>query len=63
MERMEGFVTKESFVSILILDGDGVIINHGQTVNFKKGDSLFITAGSGSFAIEGICDALITRIR
>ncbi len=63
MEKMEGVVTKDSFISMLILDGKGVIINREQVVNFKKGDSLFIAAGSGSFTVEGICDALVTRIR
>ncbi len=63
MEKIEGFVTNDSFVSILVLDGEGVITNRGQVADFKKGDSLFFTAGSGSFTVEGVCDALVTRIR
>lgn len=62
MRRMEGFVSEESFVSILILDGEGTV-SCGDQVTYKKGDSLFLPAGSGTYVIEGSCDALITTIR
>ena len=77
MRRMEGYVSEESFVSILILDGEGTVSSRGQgteigqdkdtagdmEVSYKKGDSLFLPAGSGAYVIEGSCDALITTIR
>lgn len=77
MRRMEGFVSDESFVSILILDGEGKVscgdqdmktgqnedIEADMQVSYKKGDSLFLPAGSGAYVIEGSCDALITTIR
>ena len=77
MRRMEGYVSEESFVSILILDGEGTVSCGGQAteigedknasgdakVSYKKGDSLFLPAGSGSYVIDGKCDALITTIR
>ena len=62
MRRMEGYVSEESFVSILILDGEGTVYC-GDQVTYKKGDSLFLPAGSGTYVIEGSCDALITTIR
>ena len=62
MRRMEGYVSEESFVSILILDGEGTV-SCGDQVTYKKGDSLFLPAGSGTYVIEGSCDALITTIR
>ena len=62
MRRMEGSVSDASFVSILILDGEGTI-TCGNSVDYKKGDSLFLPAGSGNYTIEGSCDALITTIR
>ncbi|MCI8561186.1 MAG: ROK family protein [Dorea sp.] len=62
MHRMEGCVLEESFVSILILDGEGTISCKEQ-VEYQKGDSLFLPAGSGAYVIEGKCDALITTIR
>ena len=63
MKRMEGFVAEESFASILFLSGKGTISSDEETLSFRKGDSFFIPAGSGSYRIEGICDALITTIR
>ncbi len=62
MHRMEGCVSEESFVSILIMDGEGTI-SCGEQVDYQKGDSLFLPAGSGTYVIEGKCDALITTIR
>lgn len=61
-DRMQGCVTKDSFLSILILDGEGTIKNKYSSVEYKKGDSIFLPAGSGEYEIIGSCDALTTRI-
>ena len=63
MRRLEGNVSDRSFASILILDGAGTISNQGETLDYKKGDSFFLAAGSGAYIMEGTCDALITTIR
>ncbi len=63
LKKLEGFVSEDSFASILFLDGKGQITVAGETVAFQKGDSFFISAGSGGFEIEGVCDALVTTIR
>ena len=63
MKKMEGHVSEESFASILILDGQGTITNHGESFDFRKGDSFFVSAGNGDYIVEGTCDALITTIR
>lgn len=63
MNRMQGEVTKKSFVSILILDGEGTITCGKEMLPYQKGDSLFLTAGSGEYSIQGSCDALVTTIR
>lgn len=63
MKKMEGVVSGESFASILLLDGAGTISSQGETLEFRKGDSFFLSAGSGIYQIEGSCDALITTIR
>lgn len=63
MKRMEGNVMEDSFLSILMLDGEGVITCGGESISYKKGDSLFLSAGSGSYQIEGSCDALLTSMR
>ena len=62
MRKMEGCVSQESFVNILVLDGKGTISDKEQTVEFKKGDSFFLSAGTGSYTIEGSCDALVITI-
>lgn len=63
MKKMEGTVSDASFASILILDGEGRISSQGETVDFHKGDSFFLPAGSGMYQVEGTCDALVTTIR
>lgn len=63
MEKLTGKVSEESFASILILDGEGTISNQGETLDYRKGDSFFLSAGSGKYTIKGTCDALITTIR
>lgn len=63
MKKMEGYVTDQSFASILILDGEGTICSHGEVIDFRKGDSFFVSAGNGDYIVEGRCDALITTIR
>ncbi len=59
---MTGNVSEASFLSILILDGEGVIVNQGEKVEYKKGDSFFMPAGCGSYTVKGTCDALITTV-
>ena len=63
LKKLEGNVSEDSFASILILDGQGTISDAAETVPFRKGDSFFVSAGSGAFQIEGTCDALLTTIR
>lgn len=89
MRRMEGYVSEESFVSLLFLDGEGTVScmeesgvpgersgvqgsakssvpgekSGGSSVPYRKGDSLFLPAGTGKYVIEGTCDVLITTIR
>lgn len=63
MKKLEGNVSGASFASILMLDGEGIISNGSERLSFKKGDSFFLTAGSGTYTVEGSCDALITTIR
>ena len=61
--RTQGNVDDTSFLSILILDGEGTITNKGDKLSYKKGDSLFLPADSGDWQIEGRCDALMVTIR
>ncbi|MCR5303202.1 MAG: ROK family protein [Lachnospiraceae bacterium] len=61
--RMQGTVNDDSFLSILILDGEGKLSCKGEALSYRKGDSFFMAAGSGDWQIEGRCDALLTTIR
>lgn len=55
-------VTDESFLSLLVIDGEGTVTNGSQTVPCKKGDSLFLPADSGECEISGGLTALCTQI-
>ena len=43
----------DSFVSILVTDGEGTVGSNEDSISVSKGDSVLITAGSGEFSIEG----------
>ena len=62
MEKMCGYIGDESFASILIMEGEGHIACKGEVLAFRKGDSFFLTAGSGSYDVCGQCEALVTTI-
>lgn len=61
--RTQGMVTDDSFLSITVLDGEGVLHCRNEKESYRKGDSFLLPAGSGSWQIEGTCDALLTTIR
>lgn len=52
---------EKSFNSILVLEGSPVISGN-STVNAKKGDSIFIGAGSGKYTVEGKCTVILTKV-
>ena len=58
----EDTADEKSFVSLLVTDGEGELICGGETVVVKKGDSFFLPAGSGSYAVRGTCQTLVTRV-
>lgn len=62
MEKVSGKVNEDSFLHILVLEGTGKIQNHHQSVNFSKGDSIFVTASTGEYEIIGKCEVLLTTI-
>ncbi len=53
---------KESFVSLVALEGNGVVMHGDSCVTLYKGDSLFVPAGLGEFEILGEVTVLETRI-
>ena len=60
-EKADFTADDSSFVSLLILEGEGQVTGE-ETVPFKKGDSIFISAGSGKFTVEGRCTAVLSRV-
>ncbi len=62
MDKMCGHVGGGSFVSILIMEGEGQVSCGGESLPYRKGDSFFLTAWSGSYAITGNCQALVTTV-
>lgn len=51
-----------SFVSLLVLSGDGYLSTPNGSLSLKKGDSVFIPASTGIFNLEGEMDILETRV-
>ena len=62
MNCVSGQVTDSSFVSVLVLDGEGTIRCGEEDLPFQKGDTFFLEASSGAYQIEGTCEALVTSI-
>ena len=58
---MEDCVTQESFVSLLVLEGEGTLKHQGETYAVKKGQSVFLPAGMGAYTLNGRMKALRTR--
>lgn len=52
----------ESFTSVLVVDGQGSIACGGETMDIRKGDSLFLPADSGDFSLSGTVQAMVTRV-
>ncbi len=53
---------ERSFAHILVTEGEGTLSDGQETMSFKKGESIFIPAGSGDFTINGNCSIIITEI-
>ena len=53
---------KTSFNSVLCLDGCGEIIFNGENYPISKGDSYYIPAGMGGYAIFGKAEVIISKI-
>jgi mannose-6-phosphate isomerase len=54
--------SKDSFVSLVVLDGEFTLKWDNDEITAQKGDSIFIPAGYGSFTVSGSCLIIKTRI-
>ena len=55
-------VNDESFVSLLLLDGCGSLESDFGTIDFKKGDSIFLPANLGDVRLNGEFSALVSTL-
>ncbi len=60
--EISGIADENSFVSLLIMDGNGTLEVCGETVSLTKGESIFIPANAGEYKISGRLEIIETRI-
>lgn len=58
----EDICDEKSFVSVLVLEGEGKLSAADSVLEIKKGDSIFLPAGTGKYEISGKIEILETRI-
>lgn len=55
-------VNEESFVSLLVLEGSGVVTAGGTSLDVKAGDSIFIPANCGETVLNGDFKVLVSTL-
>ncbi|MCR4890944.1 MAG: class I mannose-6-phosphate isomerase [Lachnospiraceae bacterium] len=58
----KGTVDEKSFLSILCVNGRGVLKCGQEEMAVKKGDSIFLPAGAGDYVLEGALEAILTTV-
>ncbi len=58
----KGTVDEKSFLSILCVNGRGVLKCGQEEMAVKKGDSFFLPAGAGDYVLKGALEAILTSI-
>ncbi len=61
-DKHDGFSDENSFVSLLIMDGEGTLECCNENISLKKGDSIFIPANAGGYTLKGKFEVIETRI-
>lgn len=61
-EKFTDNCDETSFVSLLVLEGEGVLVTDGGEMPLAKGESVFLPAGCGTYSLEGKIQFLETRI-
>lgn len=57
-----GVCDESSFASLLITDGEGRLACGGEALAVRRGDSLFLPAGSGRWELTGSASALLAQV-
>lgn len=52
----------KSFHSLLCLEGEATVQCNGQELSMKKGESIFLPAGTGAYTVTGTCQFLFTTV-
>lgn len=60
--EFHGEAGADSFVSLLIMEGEGQLTCCGETLALQKGASVFLPAGAGAYTLTGRLSALETRV-
>ncbi len=60
--EFSGSSDENSFVSLLIMDGEGILECCNENISLKKGDSIFIPANAGGYSLKGKFEVIETRI-
>lgn len=55
-------VNNDSFASLMITDGSGLLTYEGGKLDFNKGDSIFIPAQNADFTIKGRCEIIYSKV-
>lgn len=55
-------VSTDSFKSIVVTDGNGVLTFAGESMDINKGDSIFIPAQDAEYSVSGKCELIISRV-
>ena len=55
-------VTDNTFVSVIVIDGQGEFSKGDFVTKFIKGDSIFIPAQNNVFKVQGQCNLIITYL-
>ncbi len=53
---------EDSFLSLMILTGEGTVSGKENEVSFRAGDSLFVPANSGTVKLSGTCSFIKTTV-
>ncbi len=61
-ETQKFIASNKSFVHALVLEGGGILADSKTSMEIKKGDSVFITAGSGEINVLGNCELLLSQV-
>ena len=62
LSEAQGNIDDKSFLSVVIVDGNGKISCGDDEIYYSKGDSFFLTANAGNWKICGKCHALLTTV-